>query len=288
MLSPRKLLEEIDRKPRKKLGQHFLVHEHAARKILQFAAIEKTDTVLEIGPGLGALTLPLAVEGTKIYAVEIDPDLVKVLKTRVIPPELRHKVEIIETDVLKLDIKKLVSRRGDRLKVLGNLPYNISTPVLFKLLDNADVLSQAVVMLQTEVAERLIAKPGTKNYGILTVLFGYRTKVRKGFTLKPEEFYPPPKVGSMVISINFDTKPAEDLTAVEEKLFVRVVKTTFGQRRKMLRKSLLGLGREIKDILPQVFERSYIEPVARPETLTVEDFCRLTKELRKIMKQTPA
>ncbi len=284
MLSPRKLLEEIDRKPRKKLGQHFLVHEHAVRKILQFAAVEKTDTVLEIGPGLGALTLPLAVEGTKIYAVEIDPDLVKVLKTRVIPPELRHKVEIIETDVLKLDIKKLVSRSGDRLKVLGNLPYNISTPVLFKLLDNADVLSQAVVMLQTEVAERLIAKPGTKNYGILTVLFGYRTKVTKGFTLKPEEFYPPPKVGSMVISINFDTKPAEDLTADEEKLFVRVVKTTFGQRRKMLRKSLLGLGREIKDISPQVFERSYIEPDARPETLTVEDFCRLTKELRKIMK----
>ncbi len=284
MLSPRKLLEEIDRKPRKKLGQHFLVHEHAVRKILQFAAVEKTDTVLEIGPGLGALTLPLAVEATKIYAVEIDPDLVKVLKTRVIPPELRHKVEIIETDVLKLDIKKLVSRSGDQLKVLGNLPYNISTPVLFKLLDNADVLSQAVVMLQTEVAERLIAKPGTKNYGILTVLFGYRTKVTKGFTLKPEEFYPPPKVGSMVISINFDTKPAEDLTADEEKLFVRVVKTTFGQRRKMLRKSLLGLGREIKDILPQVFERSYIEPDARPETLTVEDFCRLTKELRKIMK----
>ncbi len=284
MLSPRKLLEEIDRKPRKKLGQHFLVHEHAVRKILQFAAVEKTDTVLEIGPGLGALTLPLAVEATKIYAVEIDPDLVKVLKTRVIPPELRHKVEIIETDVLKLDIKKLVSRSGDRLKVLGNLPYNISTPVLFKLLDNADVLSQAMVMLQTEVAERLIAKPGTKNYGILTVLFGYRTKVTKGFTLKPEEFYPPPKVGSMVISINFDTKPAEDLTADEEKLFVRVVKTTFGQRRKMLRKSLLGLGREIKDILPQVFERSYIEPDARPETLTVEDFCRLTKELRKIMK----
>ena len=280
MISPRELLKELEKRPRKRLGQHFLVHRHSVEKILKFAELTSEDIVLEIGAGLGALTVPVAERVTRLYAVEVDSELVRMLKEKVIPEDLQSKVEIIEEDVLKLDIENLAKKIPGKLKILGNLPYNISSPILFKLWDKSDVIEKAILMLQVEVAERLVARPGTKDYGILTVLFGYRANVKKGFTLKPEEFYPVPKVGSMVISIDFDIEkvPAK-LTPEEEKLFVQVVKTVFGQRRKMLRRSLLGLGPGVKDHLPAIFETSGIVPDARPETLSVDDFCRLTKKI---------
>ncbi len=283
MISPNKLLKSLNKRPSKKLGQHFLVHEHSVEKIMKFADVGREDVVLEVGPGLGALTVPLAKRVRKLYAVEVDTELVKLLKERVVPEDLKSRIEIIEADILKVDICSIAQEAGKKLRVFGNLPYNISSPVLFKLWENHYLIEDAVFMLQTEVAERLVAKPGTKDYGILTVLLAYRGDIRKGFTLKPEEFYPVPKVGSMVIKIGFNKKPQVLLAPPEEKLFVKLVKTSFGQRRKMLRKSLLRMDPGAKEFLPKVFERSGVSPEARPETLSVEDFCRLAKEMSRVI-----
>ena len=285
MLSPRKLLKSLDKRPIKRLGQHFLVHEHSVKKILDFAEPEEHDVVLEIGAGLGALTFPLAHKVKKLYAVELDTDLVKLLREQTILHGLENRIEVIEGDILKVDIGNLVGVAEAKIKVLGNLPYNISSPVLFKLWENSGIIERTVVMLQREVAERLIASPGSKDYGILTVLFAYKARITKGFSLKPEEFYPAPKVGSMVVSIDFGQGGAsEKLTPEEEKLFTRIVRTTFGQRRKMLRKSLPGIGREIKDHLADIFAVSDVAPDARPETLTVDDFCRLAREIYRVTR----
>ncbi len=285
MISPRELLKHLEKRPRKRLGQHFLIHEHSVKKIVEFAQLQAHDVVLEIGAGLGALTIPVARKVAKIHAVEIDPDLLRLLREKIIPRKLEPRITLIDEDILKMDLRDLADSPGKRLIVLGNLPYNISSPVLFRILEHSDIIEKAVVMLQTEVAERLLAEPGTKDYGILTVLFAYKATIKKGFNLKPEEFYPAPKVGSTVVGIYFDRNgDSEKLDFEQEKFFVKIVKTTFGQRRKMLRKSLLGLGQEIKEYLPDVFERSGISPDARPETLSVNDFCRLTKEIYKIVR----
>lgn len=279
MISPREHIKKLGQGPRKRFGQHFLVHDHSVEKILRFAAFQPGDHVLEVGPGLGALTVPLADIVEKLWAVEIDTDLVSVLKNEIIPPHASH-VQIIPADVLGVDFQRLVESGGIPLKVIGNLPYNISTPFLFKLLENSHLVDSAVVMLQAEVANRLMANTGTKDYGILAVLFQYKAEVKKGFYLKPQEFFPVPKVGSIVVLINFKGKMGSlELSPDEEKNFVRIVKVTFGQRRKMLRKSLLNIDPHLKGVLPIILDDCGISPLSRPEELTVEDFLKLSKAL---------
>ncbi|NLA74840.1 MAG: ribosomal RNA small subunit methyltransferase A, partial [Deltaproteobacteria bacterium] len=188
-------------KPNKLLGQHFLVDHGIIRKIIKKAEVSSSDDVLEIGSGLGALTIPLAKEVKTITAVEKDGRMVNRLRERLEESNISN-VSVIEKDILKVDFDALADKTGNRLKVIGNLPYNISSPLLERLITNKRYFNRAVLMLQYEFAERLCSDPGTKDYGAITVMTRYEATVTRLLRVDRGAFSPRPKVGSMVISID--------------------------------------------------------------------------------------
>lgn len=256
---------------RKRFGQHFL--EHAwADKVADAVAPHADDRFLEIGPGAGALTLRLAPRVHAITAVEVDRDLAASLAAHRIP-----NVTVVVGDYLEYDVRPLVEEGP--VRVAGNLPYNISSPILFKLLDDYRAtgrLIDATVMLQLEVAERLVARPGTGEYGVLGILIGLRADVERRLILPPGAFRPMPKVRSAVVRLSF-RGPAVSLK--DERLFERTVKTIFSQRRKTvlngLRPLASALGRDPAGILVE----AGIRPDRRPETLDLRELGRLADAL---------
>ena len=259
-------------RPRKRFGQHFLESSWAAKVV---AAISPApgDVFLEIGPGPGALTFPLAKSGAPILAVEIDRDLVADLARRV-PPN----VTVISGDVLETDVVPLLTglaaqtSTARRFRVVGNLPYNLSTPILFRLIalqQQHQLFGDATIMLQREVADRLVAAPGRKDYGVLTVLLRLHANVSRLLDLPPGAFRPSPKVRSSVVRLTFG--PA-DVRVADPALFETVVKRVFGQRRKTLSNSLKGLVRKPDAVL----ESAGINGRRRPETLDLSELARLT------------
>ncbi len=232
-LSPKTLLRRLGLRPKKSWGQHFLVHPHQARRIAEALALTAGDTVVEIGAGLGALTVFLAAAAGRVVALELDPALARFLKEELLAAA--PQVEVICQDVLEFDFTGLSLEVGAPLKVAGNLPYQITSPLLFKLIRELPALSRAVLMMQQEVGDRLLARPGTKDYGILSVLLQYHFRLTRLFTLTPANFYPPPQVSSVVLSL----QPASPQPrARDEALLARVVKAAFGQRRKNLNNTL--------------------------------------------------
>jgi 16S rRNA (adenine1518-N6/adenine1519-N6)-dimethyltransferase len=245
--------------PRKRFGQHFLKDAGVIEKIMAAIAPHPTDKVLEIGPGHGALTLPLMQRLAHLDVVEIDRDLVAELRARL----ASDLVNIHQGDVLGFDFSTI----GRNLRIVGNLPYNISTPLLFRLSRQIDVVRDAHFMLQREVVERMSAQPGTASYGRLSVMLQYRWSMEALFDVSPMAFLPPPKVWSSIVRmIPLTTLPH---VAEDESLFSDVVMLAFGQRRKTLRNSLRNL------LGNPDFEKLGIDPMARGETLGVGEFVRI-------------
>ena len=255
-------------------GQNFLIHRPTLETISQHAAQMDPKLIVELGTGTGSLTRHLAARVERVISLELDPDMVKWLDEQ---GELPENVELREADMLKLDIPGLYRELGHGpLSMVGNLPYNISTQMVFKLVEKADFLKGALLMFQKEVAERIAAPAGSKSYGILSVAAQYRADVRKLFDIPPTLFSPRPKVTSALVEFRFGPRP-EGL--VDEAAFFRVVKAAFSQRRKKLVNTLsAGLGLE-KGVIRQAAEAAGIDPDVRPERLTVADFIMLTSKL---------
>jgi 16S rRNA (adenine1518-N6/adenine1519-N6)-dimethyltransferase len=248
---------------RKRFGQHFLVDRHAIERIVAALDPKPDDNVVEIGPGLGALTGPLLERVSRLTVIEIDRDLAAHLATTYPADRL-----ILRTaDALEFDYASL----GTDLRVVGNLPYNISSPLLFHLAQYDAVVRDVTVMLQKEVVDRMAAAPATPEYGRLSVMLQVRFRVERLFRVPAGAFRPAPKVDSAVVRLT--PLRTERPHVADEALFARVVAAAFGQRRKTLRNALKLLGDEA------VLERAGITPGARGETLSVADFVRLANTL---------
>jgi 16S rRNA (adenine1518-N6/adenine1519-N6)-dimethyltransferase len=249
--------------PRKRFGQNFLVEPTIVASIIAAIAPQPGDKLVEIGPGLGALTAPLLEHLQQLDVIEIDRDLLAALRVR-FPAE---RLIIHEGDALCFDFASL----GDNLRVVGNLPYNISTPLLFHLSRFAESVCDMHFMLQREVVQRMVAAPGGAEYGRLSVMLQYRFEMEQLFVVPPEAFDPAPRVHSAIVRML--PRPVAALTARDEALFARVVQAAFGQRRKMLRNTLHGL------ISPPDLTALAIEPTARAEELSPTDFLRIANFL---------
>ena len=251
-------------RPRKRFGQHFLRDPSVLERIVAAIRPVPGDHLVEIGPGLGALTRPLLVAVGELDAVELDRDLLEPLRAHCADI---GRLRLHHADALKFDFAALRGT-GPRLRVVGNLPYNISTPLLFHLLDQASHLRDLHFMLQQDVVERMAAGPGEEAYGRLSVMLQYRCQVEPLFTVGPEAFRPPPKVRSAVVRL----VPRETLPVAvrDERLFAEVVRRAFAQRRKTLRNALRGW-LDIAQI-----EAAGVNPGARPETLDLAAFAALS------------
>lgn len=251
----------------KKLGQNFLIDAAVVRGIVEAAELQKGDRVLEIGPGIGTLTQGLAESGAQVTAVELDKKLPAVLAETLKGYE---NVRIVQGDILKTDIRELM---GDApFKVAANLPYYITTPILMALLEQRLPIRKIVTMVQKEVAERMIAPPGSKTYGALSVAVQYYTAPEIVLDVPPKSFIPAPEVDSVVIACKVRGEPP--VAVRDEKLFFRVVKAAFGQRRKTLSNALKGAG-FLKDEVQEALEQAGIEAARRGETLSLEEFAQL-------------
>ena len=256
-------------KPKKHLGQHFLTDPAIAARIVDALQFEPGDTVLEIGPGTGMLTALLLQKDLRLMPVEIDPESVIHLKGRW--PELGRT--IIEADFLKLAVDSHVD---GPFHIIGNFPYNISSQIFFRILEYRQEVPSVVCMLQQEVAARIAAPPGSRTYGILSVLLQAYYRIEPLFTVKPGSFFPPPKVTSGVIRL---TRNQVSSLSCDEKLFFKVVKSTFNQRRKMIRNS-------IKSILLNLDKDFYLLS-RRPEQLGVTEFIELTDWVESQLRKEP-
>jgi 16S rRNA (adenine1518-N6/adenine1519-N6)-dimethyltransferase len=249
--------------PRKRFGQNFLQKQEVIDDILHAIQPLPEDLMVEIGPGLGALTTPLAKALKQLHVIELDRDIVKVLRET----HAQGNVVVHEGDALKFDFAALDCKRRGGLRVVGNLPYNISTPLLFHLAEHIDSIRDIHAMLQKEVVERMVAAPATAAYGRLSVALQYRFEMEKVLDIGPDAFYPQPKVDSAVVRMLPRAK--REPAAHDEATFARVVTTAFSQRRKTLRNTLRNI-LEVAD-----FDALGIDAGARAETLGVSDFVRI-------------
>lgn len=252
----------------KKLGQNFLIDENIVRNIVAAAELSDKDTVLEVGPGIGTLTQGLAESGASVVAVELDKRLLPVLDTTL---EGYDNVRIVNGDILQVDIMQTVG--VDEFKVCANLPYYITTPIIFALLEKRLPMERLVAMVQKEVAERMAAKPGGKDYGALSVAIQYYTEPEIAFIVPPSSFIPAPSVDSAVIVCKRREKPPVEVC--DEALFFRVVKAAFSLRRKMLNNSLKNMGIKGEQVAKWL-ELAGVDGKRRAETLSMEDFAALT------------
>ena len=251
---------------RKRFGQHFLHEGFIIEKIIQAINPKSTDNMLEIGPGMGALTQQLLPHLNRLTVVELDKDLIPLLKKQC---AALGDLIVYQADALKFDLRS--AGNNTPWRIVGNLPYNISTPLLFHLLAQIDAITDMHFMLQKEVVERIVAQPGDEHYGRLSVMVQYYCQVKKLFIVKPGAFRPPPKVDSAVIRlVPYQTPPwqADDLV-----LFAEIVRTAFSHRRKMLRNNLGKL------ITITQFEVLGIDPTQRPEQLSVMDYVKISNFL---------
>ena len=278
------ILRKFNLYPSKSLGQNFLIDQGILKSIVQAAELTKEDVVLEIGPGLGSLTAELAGNAAMVVAVEIDRRFVPILKETLKDYENIH---IINADILQIDIAKelekirdVSSKTGDvssgRLKVVANLPYYITTPVIMKLLENGIKAKTMVFMVQKEVADRMKAAPGGKDYGALSVAVQYYSKPDVILEVPPHSFIPRPEVYSSVIRLELYDNPPVQLR--DEALFFKLVKAAFGQRRKTLVNALNNAGYfgKDKEEIRGILEKTGIGEKQRGETLSLEQFAQLS------------
>ncbi len=259
-------------KPLKRFGQNYINDQNILKNIVKEIAPKINDNLLEIGPGLGSLTEKLLNYIPNLAAVEIDKRVIENLSNKF------PQVNLINDDFLNLDLQKLIANSQNKLRIIGNIPYNLTSSIIFKMIENNSIISDSVIMVQTEVAKRMVAQRGTKDYGILSILLNYFSEIKHCFRVSPNVFYPKPKVFSSVIHIYF--KELNE-SKEEQRLFIKIVKAAFGNRRKTLRNSfensLSSVG--LKDI---DFESSGINLSLRAEQLTIDDFKKLSEYVFKL------
>lgn len=266
-----KLLKKYKIRPNKKLGQNFLADPNLIDKLIDAMDVYPDEDVLEIGPGLGVLTATLASHAQRVVAVEKDKRLIDIATKEF--GEMDNLV-FHEADFLKCDLKILLKKYHTPLKVIGNIPYYISSQIILSLLENTPLFQLAILTVQKEVAQRLVAEPGSKDYGILTIFIGAKAKCEKLFDLSPEAFIPPPEVTSSAIKITFPGTPPHLIQ--DESLFKKIVKTAFSQRRKTIKNTLKIL---LKNNRIKPWSSCNIDPESRPEQLSVEQYVALANYL---------
>lgn len=269
---PRDYFSAENARPSKSLGQNFITDKRVIERIVSEAGIEPGDEVLEIGPGLGALTFSLAEKAARVVAVEKDARLAERLRGLLAE---KPNVELICGDALEVDFKSLY--RGQKLKVVSNLPYSVSSPILVKLLRNRDIFSTLVLMLQLEVGERISSPPGGKEYGSLSVLVQTWFDVKALFRVPPSSFWPAPKVDSVVLKLDPLQEPR--VPVADEAVYEKILRAAFSSRRKMLANSLGAVLK--KGEADKVLAAAGIDRTRRAETLTVEEFGALYREAVK-------
>jgi 16S rRNA (adenine1518-N6/adenine1519-N6)-dimethyltransferase len=283
--NPRTILKKAHRFAKKSLGQHFLFHPDIPYEIVKRSGVTNMDHVIEIGPGLGALTLPLCKYAKKIIAIDIDSHLLNLLSTELDNKEIGN-VELIHGDILKMPFDKVMTQNAflpktqGRWLVMGNLPYHISSQIIVKLIKERKMISQAIVMLQKEMAERIKSKPGSKAYGRLSVMLQYCSTIRTMINIKGSDFFPRVKVDSQVIQVQFHNKI--DKPVHNEHALFKVVKAAFGKRRKTINNALRGGLSYDASHITEALKQADINPIRRAETLSVNDFVNLTNALDSI------
>jgi 16S rRNA (adenine1518-N6/adenine1519-N6)-dimethyltransferase len=251
--------------PKKSLGQNFLRDENVARNIVESLNLRAEDVVVEIGPGQGALTKYLAAQCSRLVAIEVDERAVRLLREM-----FAESIELVHADVLTVSLSTMFRKESRRLRVVGNIPYNITSEILFWLFEHHEVVEDATLMIQLEVARRFVAQTETKEYGILSVLLQYYAEPEFLFKVSRNSFFPKPEVDSAIVRLRF----RESLQECDRELLTAVVRSTFGKRRKTLRNGLRYMG----------FEAAHLDAVAfdltrRPEELSLDEFLKLTELL---------
>ena len=265
----------------KKLGQNFLIDDEAIRHIIEASEISNKDLVIEIGPGLGTLTKYLLEDAGKVICVELDTRMIKILEDRF---KVYSNFELINDDILKIDLKELISaNKKDNIKnvkIVANLPYYITTPIIMKLLEDKLDIDSITVMIQKEVADRLVANPGERDTGAITYSINYYTNPERVYEVQNTSFIPAPEVNSTIIKLDVLKQPK--VSVKDEKIMFKVIKTAFMQKRKTLlnglsNSKLFGTKEEIEDML----QKLKIDPQIRGEKLTLEDYARIADFLTK-------
>ena len=270
------ICKRFDIKMSKKLGQNFLIKRGIIDEIVHAAELTPGEPVLEVGPGIGTLTQGLAQSGADVTAIELDRRLLEVLDTTLASYD---NVRIIHGDVLKLDVPSIMNHKP--FKVVANLPYYITTPIIMSLLESKLPIERLVVMVQKEVALRMVAKPGTKYYGALSVAVQYYTEPDIVLDVPPKSFLPAPAVTSSVIRCVLRDKPPVDV--IDEKLFFRVVKAGFAQRRKTFSNTMKTTGLS-KDRIEELLAKANIDGQRRGETFTLQEFADVANAWASLIK----
>ncbi len=264
----------------KSLGQNFLSDIHIIEDIVDGSDIEPEDLVIEIGPGMGVLTAAAAERAGKVIAVEIDKKLIPILKETLAEYD---NVEVINADIMKTDLTEIVEANrpadGGKVRVIGNLPYYITTPIIMKLLEESVPADSITIMMQKEVADRIKAGPGGKDYGALTVAVGFYCTITHVADAPKEVFVPRPKVDSTVIRLDLRKECPVDL--INQKIFFETVKGGFGQRRKTLLNSLTGVRGLPKPEIADALDAAGIDPKRRAETLSLDEFAAVANEIAR-------
>ena len=270
------ICKRFDIKMSKKLGQNFLIKRGIVDEIVHAAELTPGEPVLEVGPGIGTLTQGLAQSGADVTALELDRRLLEVLDTTLASYD---NVRIVHGDVLKLDVPTIMNHKP--FKVVANLPYYITTPIIMSLLESKLPIERLVVMVQKEVALRMVAKPGTKDYGALSVAVQYYTEPDIVLDVPPKSFLPAPAVTSSVIRCVLRDKPPVDV--IDEKLFFRVVKAGFAQRRKTFSNTMKTTGLS-KDRIEELLAKANIDGQRRGETFTLQEFADVANAWASLIK----
>lgn len=274
MTSPRVLLTAWNMRAKKKFGQHFLTDPSAIRSIIERSRVTEGDVVLEIGAGLGALTIPLGRIARTVIAVERDPEMLGLLKTELLAANISN-VCLLSKNILDVDLIEISRKENQALIVIGNLPYNISSQILVRLIRSREYVERAVLMFQKELSDRIVSPAGSKTYGRLSVMAQYSAEISKLSDIKSDLFFPKPKIDSAVLEFNFRKRvrdPSDD-----ERFMFDVVKAAFGKRRKTLKNALSGSFLKIdeEDIL-RALDTAGIDGNRRAETLNVSEFVLLS------------
>ena len=285
LYSPAKMAQlraKHDFRHSKSLGQNFLSDKNIIDSIIEGSEIGEDDLVVEIGPGMGVLTAAAAECAARVVAVEIDRHLIPILEETLGGYD---NIEIINADIMKTDLTSVIKSRktSGKVRIIGNLPYYITTPIIMKLLEERVPADSITIMMQKEVADRIKASAGSKTYGALSVAVGFYCTVEHIANAPKEVFVPRPKVDSTVIRLDIRSERPVDL--IDEKIFFDAVKNGFGQRRKTLLNSLTGVRGLPKDQISDVLEAAGIDPKRRAETLDLEEFARVANEIAKIVLQ---